>query len=214
MPHDEVRDSLEAISVRVRSSGEPSGFDLAVFDDAPSRLCDGSRTKTVAIWSVEIAESGSVTGGRQRCRILRREIKMAKGKQTTINPSTVDVSEARSAFEVSRSAIDALPRDQLLAIRIDVQAAAAVAYSIALRDATPERRAEFEKLSNAALFDTASLDTLKQLALATWHARQQQQLSTGTASGATVPAPVLVEAQDVRGRMLRVWNTTSKRTCW
>jgi len=139
---------------------------------------------------------------------------MAKGKQTTINPSTVDVSEARSAFEVSRSAIDALPRDQLLAIRIDVQAAAAVAYSIALRDATPERRAEFEKLSNAALLDPASLDTLKQLALATWHARQQQQLSTGTASGATVPAPVLVEAQDVRGRMLRVWNTTSKRTCW
>jgi hypothetical protein len=95
-------------------------------------------------------------------------------------------------------------RDQLLPIRIDVQAAAAVAYSIALRDAAPERRAEFEKLSNAALFDVASLDTLKQLALATWHARQQQQLSTGTASGATVPAPVLVEAQDVRGRMLRV----------
>jgi hypothetical protein len=82
------------------------------------------------------------------------------GQGETDDYQSVYGRRQRSAeCEASRSAIDALPRDQLLPICIDVQAAAAVAYSIALRDAAPERRAEFEKLSNAARSSTPRRST-------------------------------------------------------
>lgn len=128
---------------------------------------------------------------------------MAK-KGEVVRGSSINASAARAAFESVQARLDAVPPDQLQAIRVDIQAAAAVAHSIAVRDGAPERRALFERLSTAGLFDMQWLDSLAALSLATWHTRQQQQLSSGVASGATIPVNIVEEASALRARMLRV----------
>jgi hypothetical protein len=129
---------------------------------------------------------------------------MAAKSSVPVQASDVDASAARAAYESLRAEREALPRQGLLPIRIDVQAAAAVAHSIAVRDADPERRQAFERLAKAELFDIGALDILGSAALAAWHARQQQQLASGVASGASVPVSVVTNAREVRRRMLRL----------
>ena len=128
---------------------------------------------------------------------------MAK-KGEMVRGSSIDASAARAAFDNVQARLDAVSLDQLQPIRVDIQAAAAVAHSIALRDGAPERRAAFERLGKAGVFDMQWLDSLAELSLATWHTRQQQQLSSGVASGATIPVNVVEEASALRSRMLRV----------
>jgi len=128
---------------------------------------------------------------------------MAK-KGEVVRDSSINANAARAAFDKVQSQLEALPLDQLLPVRVDVQAAAAVAHSIAVRDSAPERRAVFERLAEAALFDIQCLDSLAELSLATWHARQQQQISSGVASGAMLPVNVVDEASTLRARMLSV----------
>lgn len=121
-----------------------------------------------------------------------------------VRGSSIDASAARAAFDNLQARLDALPTDQLQAVRVDLQAVAAVAHSIALRDAAPERRALFEQLSSAGLFELQWLDSLAELSLATWHSRQQQLSSGVPSSGATIPVNVIEEASALRSRMLRV----------
>jgi len=134
---------------------------------------------------------------------LEQHPRMAK-KGEVVRDTSINASAARAAFGNQQARIDTVPLDQLLPVRVDIQAAAAVAHSVAVRDSAPERRAVFERLATAKLFDLESLDLLAELSLATWHARQQQQLSSGASSGATVPVNVVEEAQALRGRMLSV----------
>ena len=128
---------------------------------------------------------------------------MAKNSEL-VRGSTIDESAARTAFDNLRAHFDALPLDQLQPIRVDIQAAAAVAHSIAVRDTAAERRAVFEQLGKAGVFDINWLDSLAELSLAAWHARQQQQLSSGVPSGAAIPVKIVEEASALRSRMLRV----------
>jgi hypothetical protein len=128
---------------------------------------------------------------------------MAK-KGEVVSGSSINASAARAAFDNVQARLDAMPLDQLQPIRVDIQAAAAVAHGIAVRDSAPERRAAFERLSQSGVFEMQWLDSLAELSLATWHARQQQQLSSGVTSGATIPVDVVEEASAVRSRMLRV----------
>src|SRR6478736_5216507 len=104
-----------------------------------------------------------------------------------VRGSSIDASDARAAFESLQPRLDAVPVDQLQPIRADLQAVAAVAHSIALRDGAPERRALFERLATAGLFEIEWLDSLATLSLATWHTREQQQLSSGITAGSTIP---------------------------
>jgi hypothetical protein len=129
---------------------------------------------------------------------------MAKKGEVVVRGSAIDANSARAAFDNVQARLDAVPLDQLLPIRVNVQAAAAVAHSIALRDGAPERRAVFERLANAGLFDMRWLDSLAELSLATWHARQQQLLCCGVTSGPTIPVHVIDEASGLRSRMLQV----------
>jgi hypothetical protein len=125
-------------------------------------------------------------------------------KKGEVVRDTINASAARAAFVKTEARLDAVPLDQLLPVRVDVQAAAALAHSVAVRDSAPERRAVFERLAQAGLFDLAHLDSLAELALATWHARQQQQVSSSVASGSMLPVNIVDEASALRARMLNV----------
>ncbi|HKO46659.1 MAG TPA: hypothetical protein VJV79_03000 [Polyangiaceae bacterium] len=125
-------------------------------------------------------------------------------KGEAVRGSSIDASAARAAFDNVQARLNAVPLDQLQPIRVDVQAAAAVAHGIAVRDGAPERRVVFERLSTAGLFEMHWLDSLAELSLATWHTRQQQQVSSGVSSGVTLPVNVIEEASALRSRMLRV----------
>jgi hypothetical protein len=125
-------------------------------------------------------------------------------KGELIRGSAIDASAARAAFESLQARFDAVPLEQLQPIRVDIQAAAAVALSVALRDGAPERRALFERLSITGLFEMQWLDSLAALALAAWHTRQQQQKSSGVPSGGTIPVQMVEDASSLRARMLRV----------
>ena len=125
-------------------------------------------------------------------------------KGEMIRSSAIDASAARAAFDDLQAELDAVSLDQLQPVRVDIQAAAAVAHSIAVRDGAPERRALFERLATSGLFEMQWLDSLAALSLATWHTRQQQKSSSGGAVGGTIPVTLVEEASALRARMLRV----------
>ncbi|MDF2698046.1 MAG: hypothetical protein K0S65_6429, partial [Labilithrix sp.] len=113
-------------------------------------------------------------------------------------------TNAKAAFEALRPTLEALPREELLPIRLDVQLAAAIAHSVGVRDTAEPRRARFQALAKAGGFDVDDVDRLPRAALAVWYARQQQQQRDALSSEALVSAVVVKDAQIVRGRMLRV----------
>ena len=111
---------------------------------------------------------------------------------------------ARLAYEALEGEISALRTSDVAPRRIDMQRAASVAYTVAVRDAAPARRAEFERLAQIGRYDLATLERLPQLALAAWHVRYCQMMGQHRASAATVPEETMRRAQAVRARMLRV----------
>lgn len=129
---------------------------------------------------------------------------MAKIKEGRVRASSLSANAAKAAFEAVRPRLEQLTTDELIPIRIDVQAAAAVAHSVGVRDAAPERHQRFEQLARGGNLDLTVIDSLPEVALAAWHARQQQQLQSALASKAAIPAATVVEAQAVRKRMLLV----------
>lgn len=130
---------------------------------------------------------------------------MAKRQRSgAVEPTELEVSEARKAFERLEPALKALSAGELLSPRVDVQRAAAIAYSIAVRDGAPERRARFVKLAEASFFEISALDDLRTRALAAWYARAEQVRISSLSSDAKIPEPVLRDAMELRGRMLRV----------
>jgi len=129
---------------------------------------------------------------------------MAKIKGGRVRASNLSANAAKAAFEAVRPRLEQLTSDELIPIRIDVQAAAAVAHSVGVRDAAPERHQRFEQLAQGGTLDLALIDSLPEVALAAWHARQQQQLQSALASKAAIPAATVIDAQAVRKRMLLV----------
>lgn len=112
--------------------------------------------------------------------------------------------DAKRALLALTPQLDALPRDRLVGIRIDVQIAAAIAHSIAARDGQPERRERIAQIAEITKISPDIVERVAQYALATWYARQQQKLAVATSSDAIVPPEVVRDAQAVRARMLRV----------
>ncbi|HEU4406636.1 MAG TPA: hypothetical protein VFS43_15320 [Polyangiaceae bacterium] len=113
----------------------------------------------------------------------------------------VEPGEARRSFEGMRGALLALKPDEVVTLRADPQRAAAVAHSVAVRDLLPGRRAVFERLSVAGLYDVNVLEMLPDAAKSVWYARQQQQAGQAEASGARVPEGEIQLAYETRGRM-------------
>jgi hypothetical protein len=136
-------------------------------------------------------EEGTVKGAEQQAdaRLLTEVIR---------------VDEARQALAGLRGAADAVRPADVVPRRVDMQRAAAVAHSVAVRDAAPARRAEFERLVAGGFYDLDQFDRLKQLALAAWYVRYMLELVQSQASSAAVPAAVVQRAQFVRARMMTV----------
>lgn len=112
--------------------------------------------------------------------------------------------DAKHALATVTPQLKALPRDSLVGIRIDVQIAAAIAHSIADRDAYPARRDRLAEAAAVGLISPDILERVAQYSLATWYARQKQKLALATSSEAMVPPQVVRDAHAVRSRMLRV----------
>jgi hypothetical protein len=112
--------------------------------------------------------------------------------------------QGAEALESLRGEIKALRGVRAFAPRIDVQRAAALAHSVALRDAKPERRAVFERLEAGGFYDLATLERLPRLSLAVWFARRQQLMHRALSSEARVPEDAMREARALRARMARV----------
>ena len=127
-------------------------------------------------------------------------------QKTQAEPETldIDISEAQHAFERLEAALRALGEDELQTFRVDIQRAAAIAHSVAVRDNQPDRRARFERLASAGFYDIELLDQLRTRALATWYARAQQVHVAALSSDARLAESVVRDATEVRARMLRV----------
>ncbi|WP_146649431.1 hypothetical protein [Labilithrix luteola] len=113
-------------------------------------------------------------------------------------------ASAKAAFEKLRPSLEALSREALTSVRLDVQIAAAIAHSVAIRDLAEPRRTRLQIVAKSGMFDMSDFERLANVALAVWYARQQQQQTDALRSEAMVPAVTLKDAQTVRGRMLRV----------
>jgi hypothetical protein len=109
--------------------------------------------------------------------------------------------EMGRSFKAVEGILYALNPADVIRFRIDPQRAAAVAYSVAVRDLAPERRSVFVRLSEAGLYEVAVLDRLPDVAQSVWYTRQQQQVVLAEASRASVPDEEIQLAYDVRGRM-------------
>jgi hypothetical protein len=112
-----------------------------------------------------------------------------------------DTRETRRSFEAMRSSLLALRPADLVTVRVDPQRVAAIAHSVAVRDLVPARRAVFERLAAAGVYEINVLDALPDAAKSVWYARQQQQMGRAEASGASVPEEEIRLAYEVRGRM-------------
>ncbi|HEU4412360.1 MAG TPA: hypothetical protein VFS43_44370 [Polyangiaceae bacterium] len=115
-----------------------------------------------------------------------------------------DQEARREAYEEMAAEIQAVPATEIAARRVDMHLASALVQSVAKRDAEPERRAEFERLAVAKLYDLGLLVRLIKLALAVWFVREMQLRSQYRASNATVPEAVVQRAQALRAAMVRV----------
>jgi hypothetical protein len=131
---------------------------------------------------------------------------MAKQNAKTKRPVVHSMNEAtaKAAFEKLRPTLEAMPREELMPVRVDVQLAAAIAHSIGIRDGAEPRRTRLQAAAKSGLFDLAVFERLPNVALAVWYARQQQQQAGAVSSEAVVPVVIVKDAQTVRGRMLRV----------
>ncbi len=162
-----------------------------------------ARVPVSLIAHIGAAEIGHLRGERGH-PCPERQIMAKRQRSGAVEPTELEVSEARKAFERLESALKGLSPGELVAPRVDVQRAAAIAFSIAVRDGGAERRAKFVKLAEAGFFEIAALDELRTRALAAWYARAEQVRISSLSSDAKVPEPVLRDAMELRGRMLRM----------
>ncbi len=116
----------------------------------------------------------------------------------------IETDMALQAFEAIRAELEALPAGELVTLRVDLRRAGAIAHSVAVRDAAPERRAAFEKVATTGLYDIAALDALPRVARGAWHVRRQQLRVLARASGAAVSEEDVRLAYATRARMMRV----------
>ena len=97
---------------------------------------------------------------------------MTKENAKTKRPVVHSMNEAtaKAAFEKLRPTLEAMPREGLMPIRVDVQLAAAIAHSVGIRDGAEPRRTRLQAVASSGLIDLADFDRLPSVALAVWYA--------------------------------------------
>jgi hypothetical protein len=98
--------------------------------------------------------------------------------------------------------IEAFDPNKVLSFRVDIRRMAAVAHSVVIRDALPERRAVFVRLADGGFYDLAILTELPEMSRGAWYAKQQQIYVSRETSSASVPEEVVSRGYELRGGMI------------
>lgn len=121
-----------------------------------------------------------------------------------VNDSQPDVTESPEAMLRSlRARLEAIPRERVVSINVDVQAAAVVALAVCRFVAQDDVRARFDLLPNE-LFDHANLDDLPLLADAVIQAQLDAQRAKAQVRDGKLPTALVEEASELRMRMLEL----------
>ncbi len=119
-----------------------------------------------------------------------------------VQPPKYDPTTGKAAFDGLATRLSAIPADQVIAARADVQGMALVALGVYgfVEQATAVQK-QFEALDAAGLFSTSTLQDLEQVALAALYAFTQAEAAGAFATSATVPAALVTQAKQVEARM-------------
>lgn len=137
---------------------------------------------------------------------------MSNPSKKTKSPAAtvIEISAAESAYREIEPRLQALPREKLVVVNVDMQAAAVFALGVSDIVLHPEVRPRLARLAAASEFDDRHLDDLPRVALAAWFARHRFLRMTAIRSEVQVPEAVFNEASALRARMLRLleyWMT-------
>jgi hypothetical protein len=116
----------------------------------------------------------------------------------------LDEASGAAALERLRPQLAALAGDRLGPARFNVRLAAAAGLGLCQLVAEQNLRPSLAALAQVKLFDLAHLDGLADLSRALWYVRHRLDQQTALRSRATLPAPLVAAATELRSRMLRV----------
>jgi hypothetical protein len=125
-------------------------------------------------------------------------------------PTTHDPAAAKNAFVAMSARRDALTKDSLIAVTLDVQEATIIALSVSRFLAEPEPRARFALL-NAKVFEPAHVADLEPAALAASHAYVELQSARAQSTEAKLPVSLVEKSGEVKDRMLECAEYLFKR---
>jgi hypothetical protein len=125
-------------------------------------------------------------------------------------PTTHDPAAAKNAFVAMSARRDALTKDSLISVTLDVQEATILALSVSRFLADPEPCARFALL-NAKLFDPAHVADLEPAALAASHAYVELQSARAQSTEAKLPVSLVEKSSEVKERMLECAEYLFKR---
>jgi len=131
---------------------------------------------------------------------------MPAKKKSTIPPAPgqprhYDPSLGKTALEHFSVRLAALDPHELVASRIDVEAAALASLATYARATAPALRARFQKQHDAGEFDIANLDDLEDLAFAVLFAYAEASAFRAADTGAKLPAALVERALEIEERM-------------
>jgi hypothetical protein len=127
-----------------------------------------------------------------------------------VTEDTIDPAAASKAYALALPRAEAVPASDRSALTVDVQDATLLAEAVARFLAEPEVRARFGMLPRE-LFDPGHLDDLLTLSLATHHAHVLLQTIRAGGSTAKLSANLVLEASEVRTRMLELCEYVFRR---
>lgn len=131
-------------------------------------------------------------------------------RKTRSATPVIELSTAESAYREIDPRLQALPKEKLVVVNVDMQVAAVFALGVSEIVQHPAVRPRFARLAKASDFDDQHVDALSKVALAAWFARHRFVMTTATRSEVQVPEATFTEASALRARMLRLleyWMT-------
>jgi hypothetical protein len=125
-------------------------------------------------------------------------------KKNQPSAPVIEISTAEQAYRGLESRFQAIPKEKLAVVNVDMQVAAVFALGVSEIVQAPEVRPRFAKLAKALDFDDRHVADLPQIALAAWYARHRFMMMAATRSAVQVPEAIVEEATALRARMLRL----------
>lgn len=114
-----------------------------------------------------------------------------------------DAALGRAAFERVEPALRDLAADAVEHVSLDLQKAAVAALKLDAVVKREEIRARFDELPST-VFEAKHLNTLHDLAWASWYARSELLAARARARDAQVPLALLEEATETKQRMMKI----------